>query len=425
MRGARRLLLAMIGTVLVVGALTYWDETRRSASALDDLGRAQAAIATAAGVALGNDLATAAGRLRELETDEARVLVAPPGADPRRLDGRVVDVPGLAAATARGDRVFRLSRAEAAALGLPARTAMIGIARLANGWSIDVASSAKRERDRELTGLWRTLLAMALAVGVVAVFGGVALRRQRAQLELARELAIADVARTKDAELERLSRAATMAALGSGIAHELSTPLGVIVGRAEQLLARASDDDRTQKAARTILDQVDHVDHVVRGLLALARGAPIALQEVEPLRLVREAAALVEHRFVRASVQLVPAVAAELPTVRCEPLLFKHALVNLLLNACDASKPGGQVRLDVQADSVEVAFIVADDGEGITPANAARAIAPFFTTKPAGRGTGLGLAIANEIASTHRGSLSIGPTSPRGTRACITLPAGH
>ncbi|HTR54451.1 MAG TPA: HAMP domain-containing sensor histidine kinase, partial [Kofleriaceae bacterium] len=230
---------------------------------------------------------------------------------------------------------------------------------------------------------------------------------------------------TKDAELERLSRSATMAALGSGIAHELSTPLGVIVGRAEQLLSRANGDERAQKAAQTILDQAEHVDQVVRGLLGLARGAPIALQEVEPRELVREAAELVEHRFARASVHLVPAVAAELPTVRCEPLLFKHALVNLLLNACDASKPGDTVRLEVQADSAEVAFIVADNGEGITPANAARAIAPFFTTKPAGQGTGLGLAIANEIASTHRGSLSIGPKSPRGTRACITIPAGR
>jgi signal transduction histidine kinase len=118
-------------------------------------------------------------------------------------------------------------------------------------------------------------------------------------------------------------------------------------------------------------------------------------------------------------------VGAEVPNVRCEPLLFKHALVNLLLNACDASKPGDMVRIEVQADSAEVAFVVVDDGEGITAANAARAIAPFFTTKPAGQGTGLGLAIANEIASTHRGSLSIGSKTPRGTRACITIPAGR
>ncbi|HTR53094.1 MAG TPA: hypothetical protein VMJ10_20505, partial [Kofleriaceae bacterium] len=185
----------MIGTVFVVGAVTYWDETRRSASALEDLGGAQAAIARAAGLAIGEDLGTAIlaakvdAKLRELELDGARVLVLPPGGTrARMLDGRLVEVPGFVDAAARGDRVLRLSRTDASELGLPARTAMIGIARLASGWSVGVAASAERQRDRELGGLYRTLLAMALAVGVVTAFGGIALARQRMQLELAREL---------------------------------------------------------------------------------------------------------------------------------------------------------------------------------------------------------------------------------------------
>jgi signal transduction histidine kinase len=120
----------------------------------------------------------------------------------------------------------------------------------------------------------------------------------------------------------------------------------------------------------------------------------------------------------------LPLVAADLPNVRCEPLLFKHALVNLLLNACDASPPGATVRAEVLAGEGELVFVVSDDGEGITPAAAAHAVEPFFTTKPAGQGTGLGLAIAREIASTHRGSLAVAPKSPRGTRASITVPVG-
>jgi two-component system NtrC family sensor kinase len=419
----RWLVLSMVLTVVLVTVLTYWDERGRSESGLEDLGAEQAAIARAAGLATGSN--PDAVKLRDLELDGARVITIAPGAsDTRLLDGRLVNVPGLAEAAQRGQRVFRVSREDAPMLGLPPRTAMIGIARLASGWSICVVASAERQRDRDIAGLYRMLLAMALAVGVVTAFGGLALSRQRSQLELARELAVADMSRAKDTELERLSRSATMAALGSGIAHELSTPLGVIVGRAEQLLARASGDERATKAAQTIIDQAGHVDRVVRGLLGLARGTPVALREIEPRELVREAAALVEHRFARANVHLVPVVSATVPQVRCEPLLFKHALVNLLLNACDASPSGSTVRIDVQADSAEVAFVVTDEGEGITPANAARAIDPFFTTKPAGQGSGLGLAIANEIASTHRGTLAIGPMSPRGTRASITIPAG-
>ena len=420
------LLVSMVLTVVAVGLLAYWDERGRSQGGLEDLGEEQIAVARAVALAVGPELrgddakmpSSATEKLRQLERDGTRLLVAPPHGELATLEGVRAALP------ATTDHAVRISRDEAASLGLPARTAMMGSAPTPSGWRIAVVASAERQRDRDRAGLFRILFATAIAAGVVATFGGVALRRQRAQLELARELAIADVSRTKDAELERLSRAATMAALGSGVAHELSTPLGVIVGRAEQLLAKSVGDERATKAAQTILDQAEHVDRVVRGLLGLARGAPIALKEVEPRQLVREAAELVEHRFARANVHLVPAVSASVPSVRCEPLLFKHALVNLLLNACDASPAGSTVRLEVQADSAEVAFVVSDEGEGITAANAARAVEPFFTTKPVGQGTGLGLAIAHEIASSHRGELAIAPKSPRGTRASITIPAG-
>jgi two-component system NtrC family sensor kinase len=424
----RWLVLAMVAAVVAIGTLAYWDEGRRSEDGLADFGEQQAAVAEAAGLAVRDALATGAraraeAMLAGLERPGVRVLLAPPGApDLRTLDERPVAVAALTDGVAAGARVIALARAEATALGFPARKARVGVARLASGWTIAVAATAERQRDRDRAGLWRLLLAMALATGLVTIFGGLTLARQRAQLVLARELAVAETARARDAELERLSRAATMAALGSGVAHELSTPLGVIVGRAEQVLARAGGDERLARNAQKILDQADHIDRVVRGLLGLARGAPIALQEIEPGQLVREAAELVEHRFARAHVQLVPVVADALPTVRCEPLLFKHALVNLLLNACDASPVGATVRLDVVASAAAVEFVVTDDGEGITPGDAARAVEPFFTTKPVGHGTGLGLAIASEIASSHRGALAIGPRTPRGTRASVTIP---
>jgi signal transduction histidine kinase len=406
----RYLVLAMALAVLAVGALAYWDERTRSNEGLDDLGEQQAAVADAAALA-----GATPDRLRGLERDGVRVLLIDAGGRATTLDGEPMPLPGLEPAT----RVLRLDRPDAAAIGLPTRVAMVGVAPLAHGRRLAVARTASNQRDRDREGFVRLVLAMALATGLVLGFGGLALVRQRRELGLERELAV----RAKDAELERLSRAATMAALGSGVAHEIATPLGVIVGRAEQLLARANGDERIAKNAQAILDQAEQVDGVIRGLLGLARGAPIALSEAAPAELVREAQAMVEHRFTRAGVHL-EARAGDASAVRCEPLLLKHALVNLLLNACDASPAGGTVTIAVEPGSNEVAFVVTDDGEGITPEHAARAIQPFFTTKPEGKGTGLGLAIANEIASTHRGTLAIGPRSPRGTRAAITLPIG-
>lgn len=411
----RWLLLLMIAAVATIGVLAYVNEQRRSEAELADLAREQAAVAQAATSRL------AAGTLNELEKPGlTRVVVVSADGKARLLDGSPIELPETVAAVRAGAATTRVERERAQLLGLPERTAMAGLAHTATGQTIAIISTAADQRDRDRAGQQRLIGSILLAVGLVGAFGGIALSRQRRQLSLERELAVADTARARDGELERLSRAATMAALGSGVAHELSTPLGVIVGRAEQILARSGGDERIAKNAQVILDEADHIDAVVRGLLGLARGAPIAMQEIAPRELVREAAALVEHRFARAGVTLLPAVSANVPAVRCEPLLFKHALVNLLLNACEASPRGSTVRVEVHADSVEVAFVVTDEGHGITPELAARAKEPFFTTK--GEGTGLGLAIANEIATTHRGALRIAAREPRGTKVSITLP---
>jgi len=111
-----------------------------------------------------------------------------------------------------------------------------------------------------------------------------------------------------------------------------------------------------------------------------------------------------------------------MPVIQSDRGLLEHAIVNLLLNACEACDPGGHVEVVARSDADHVVFVVTDDGAGISAENAARATEPFFTTKPAGRGTGLGLAIAAEIAKTHRGNLTIAPNPERGTRACIEIP---
>jgi signal transduction histidine kinase len=416
--------LVAIAVIVVagIGALVYRDETARSDAALDDLGDRQAELASIAAAAVEVAPGDAHAKLAEREHRGSLILIAPPGGDLTTLAGKVVTLPALSRAIANDATSLRLTPEDANSLGFPPRTAMVGLARTSDGGMIAVATSAEHQRDRDRTGRNRVLLSMALAAAVMTAFTFAIWKKQHHEAELARDLAVAEAARARDAELDRLHRAATMAALGSGVAHELSTPLGVIVGRAEQLLARAAGDERSIKSAQVILEQTEHINQVVRGLLGLARGAPIALQSVEAEDLVSEAAALVQHRFVRANVALEPHVASRLPEIRCEPLLFKHALINLLLNACDASPPRSTVRVDVTADAVEIAFVVTDEGEGIPPQHAKRATEPFFTTKPPGEGTGLGLAIANEIAKTHRGSLDLAQRAPHGTRACIRIP---
>lgn len=405
----------MILAIVGIGVLAFFTERRRSDAELADLAREQFAVAQAAAPRM------ASGTLAVLDRPgNTRVVTADPDGNAQLLDGTPVHVAALEHAIEHGEPTARLEPDEAVALGLPRRTAMVGVARTQRGSWVAIIATAAAQRDRDVAGQQRLLASILLAAGLVGGFGGLALSRQRRHARLERELAVAQVARDKDAELERLSRAVTMAALGSGMAHELGTPIAVIVGRAEQLLARAGSDERIAKNAQAILDEANRIDQVIRGLLSLARGTPIALATVSAKELVDQAEALVEHRFAAANVSIVRELAADLPMVRCEPMLVRQVLVNLLLNACDASQKGARVVLAVEATAETVCFRVADEGHGITTTDAARATAPFFTTKR--DGTGLGLSIANEIVATHRGTLNIAPRTDGGTQVEVTLP---
>jgi two-component system NtrC family sensor kinase len=380
--------------------------------------------------------------LTETEKPGARMLlIRRPGRHGLvATDGRIVISPRIASALDAGSSSLRLSRAEAADLGLPARTAMVGVREVDAGvlgkWGVATVATAERERDREVRAEWRFVLGVILASGLVLAFGGVAVSKQRKELELARELVVAEAQKHRDERLVRADKLATMGALATGIAHEVSTPLGVIMGRAEQLLPKVQSDERARRALDAIIVQTERINGIIRGFLSLARGDEPQLERARPGELARVAVDLVEHRFVNAGVALTTDIAPGLPTVSCEPRLFEQVIVNLLLNACDACDPGGQVKLRVRADADRVAFVVTDDGSGIPADAAARVLEPFFTTKPAGKGSGLGLAIANEIVKHHNGSLSVesrndassrdssNPSSTaRGTRACIQLPA--
>lgn len=446
--------------LLAIGAVTliaYWDEQREFSAALADFAGEQTALAKAMAATLRTQLGdaqrtpsspeafTAESRggiqtaalvehflatVRESERPQSlRLLVRVPlGAGLTTSAGTLVRSATIESGLASGAASVRLNRTEAAALGLPARTALAGLARVeassGGQWGIAVVASAQRERDRERFAQWRLGLSVLVASSLVLAFGGLALRNQRKQLLLSQELALAALQSERDDRLVRADKLATMGAFATGIAHEVSTPLAVIVGRAEQLLNKVSGDDRSKRAVEAIAEQAERISGIVRGFLALARGDTPHLQHVDPERLGSVALGLVEHRFAKAGVQLSAEFADDVPQVACEPRLMEQVLVNLLLNACDACEPGGQVELRVVAQGERIAFVVTDDGAGISVDAAARVLDPFFTTKPIGEGSGLGLAIANELVKHHRGTLTVAArTAQRGTRACVELPA--
>jgi signal transduction histidine kinase len=429
----------MLLVIALVTGLAYWDEERESEAALQDFAAEQSTLAAALAANLSVHLArTPEGSaqpafdalLASMHVErlgEIVILVRGPGSTEfHTTDRRTVSSATLQAALDEGRTSVRLGRREAAPLGLPERTAFAGLATVddAHGgrWAIVAIATAHRERDRELRAKWRLVLGVAVASGLVLAFGGIALRKQRNELLLERDLAVAAVQNERDGRLARATRAAVMGTFAMGIAHEVSTPLGVIVGRAEQLLGRVGGDERSERCTRVIIEQADRIKILVRRFLDLARGGPPSFARVDSSIVVRGAIALVSHRFEKAGVQLAADVPDQMPLIQCDKPLLEHALVNLLLNACEACRPGNRVEIAARSDGKTASFVVTDDGSGITPEDAARATEPFFTTKAEGQGTGLGLAIASEIAKSHRGVLTIAPRKPHGTRASVEIP---
>lgn len=422
--------------VFAVAAIAYWDARREASAALEDFANAQVALANGLADPIAPQLeisdgaqppaALAVGLHRVERPGHLELFLAKSGEGVlTRANGSAIRSPVIEEAVVRGDTWVRLSREQASALDLPARTAIAGLARVAGhpDWTIVVAATAQEERDREVRAQWRLVLSVLVASGLVLAFGGLALRNQRKELELTRGLAVAEAERVRDERLVRADKLATMGALATGIAHEVSTPLGVIVGRAEQLLPKVGNDERARRAVDAILEQGERIGRVIRGFLALARGEAPAFDHVDPASIARASVDLVEHRFAKAGVSLQAHMDGPVSEIACEPRLLEQAVANLLLNACDACEPGGQVSLSVEGDPGRVAFIVNDNGAGIPPGLAARVGEPFFTTKPVGQGTGLGLAITNEIVKHHRGNLTIGPRAhAAGTRASIEIP---
>ena len=422
--------LAMALALGAVLAINLYMESREARVALEDLRQEQEMLANAGASMVQARLdvdpeVTVPQLLRELQSMErpgiTRTFLKPPGEDWVGARGtRAI----LHAAPTEGSRL--ISRAEAEALALPIRMAALGQAGLRDlkgrTWSVAVAGTAFRERDRAQHARWRLNLSFLLMGGFLLLLLRRALFMQKKELEYAQDLQIKELDRRQDLALAQAGRAATMLTLAAGVAHEISTPLGVIAGRADQLFNRFKEDDRAATGIHAIQSEVERITLTVRRFLDLARGGGLTSETLAPASLLTSARDMVAHRFREAQVDLIVDAPRDLPMLKGDARLLEHLLVNLLLNACDASQPGQAVGLRARREQGGLGLEVDDQGKGIPEIMVERVLEPFFTTKPKGKGTGLGLAIAQEIVRMHKGTLKFEQAQPHGTRVLVRLP---
>lgn len=244
--------------------------------------------------------------------------------------------------------------------------------------------------------------------------------------DLERRIAERDKAESARRNLElRLAEDDKLRVLGQltgGVAHDFNNLLTVISGNAELLQSRVREsEDDSVALIRSILDAVDSGAGITRSLRAYARQEPMDIQPVEMVRFLRNALPM-----LRRSVGSLITVRADLPRedlfVRLDPSQLTTVLLNLCLNAADAIDHTGDVLISLQPQDDRVFLMVADDGRGMSPEAAARAVEPFFSTKDESRHGGLGLSMVYGFAKQLGGELRIESELGRGTEVWISLP---
>jgi len=249
--------------------------------------------------------------------------------------------------------------------------------------------------------------------------------RNVAQQELVRRLEEErELAKEKmqfESQLSDYEKYASLAQLALGAAHEINNPLLGILSHLE-LEWRDANDERREEIEQCI-EGAKRISSAVRGLLDYARPGPLTLSNVNLWRLADETLKFVAHQPMFRQIELQNCVPPDLPSISADANQLSQILMNLLLNAAQATAPGG--RISVLADKAKFADVielrVRDTGCGIPADILPHVFEPFFTTKR-GKGTGLGLSISQAYVRSHGGDIQVESIPEFGTTVRVTMP---
>ena len=228
--------------------------------------------------------------------------------------------------------------------------------------------------------------------------------------------------------LEDMARQAeklvAMGQLAAGVAHELNTPLGTILGYAQLLNEGRASEEKRAEYARIIHGETRRCARIIDNLLAYARRDACHAETCEINGLIREAVEAVANcQGRRHCVTVETDVQGEL-VVRGGPGQLDIVLVNVMINAVQAAASVAEPRVRVSSRSEGGCAVVSitDNGPGVPPQIRGKLFEPFFTTKSESAGTGLGLAISHSIVTRIGGGIHCDPGFEGGARFLITLP---
>ena len=225
----------------------------------------------------------------------------------------------------------------------------------------------------------------------------------------------------------QLQKLSAVGQLTTGIAHEIGTPLGVILGYAQIALSKLPQDDPLTAQLKSIERESARCKDFLQELLMFVRVGWVEKEPCDVNSAVKSMLTLVRSQSKTKAVELAEDLDPDLPRIPANRSQIQEVVMNLCLNALDATGRGGTI--SVQTRSAEssgragIRLIVRDTGKGMPLEIQSRIFDPFFTTKEPGKGTGMGLSLVQEIVRHHGGDVDVASRPEEGTTFTVWLPA--
>ncbi len=227
-------------------------------------------------------------------------------------------------------------------------------------------------------------------------------------------------------QLVQSEKIASVGRMAAGVAHEVNNPLAGILIYAELLKEDLAENPKQVKDVEEIIDQTLRCKKIVSQLLEFSRQTIGKVSSFAVEALIDSSLNILINQALFQDIVVIKEIAPDLPSMMGDFGQLQQVFTNLFINAADAMKGKGTLKIDARFESEENLFLlqVSDTGPGIPKALRDKIFDIFFTTKPVGKGTGLGLSISQNIAKLHGGNIRCECPPQGGTTFVVELPLG-
>jgi len=226
--------------------------------------------------------------------------------------------------------------------------------------------------------------------------------------------------------LMQQEKLASIGRLSAGVAHEINNPLTTVLTTVMLLQEELTPEEPLYQELDIIARETLRCRKIVSSLLDFAHQRPLKKEALAINPIVAESIALARKQADFKGIPITPFLTDGLPSALADRNQLQQAFINLLINAIEATAPGGAIEVATRCDPrrIEIRIVISDSGCGMPKEVQEKIFDPFFTTKESG--TGLGLAITHGIIEQHGGRIDVDSTPGQGTTFMIILPAiGH